>query len=103
MPSCTLVQPDACLVHQNSCRKQATPQICWDAVPPRIGPACAVNHLLECDDRNGVRGPEFTRPVVIQNDVWVGGGAIICPGARDVGAGTPLPHGLIPRRPCACA
>lgn len=42
----------------------------------------AVNHELEPGPRNGVAGPEYTRPVVIQDDVWVGGGAIICPGKR---------------------
>ena len=28
------------------------------------------------------RGPEFCKPIEIGADVWVGGGAIICPGVR---------------------
>ena len=28
------------------------------------------------------KGLEFARPVEIGSDVWVGGGAIICPGVR---------------------
>ena len=55
---------------------------------------CAVNHLLESDDRSGVEGPEFTRPVVIGDDVWVGGGAIICPGVT-IGEGCTIAAGAV--------
>ena len=41
-----------------------------------------MNHLLECDDRGGVAGPQIASPVTIEDDVWVGGGAIICPDAK---------------------
>ena len=27
--------------------------------------------------RDGLRGPEYAKPVTISSDVWVGGGAII--------------------------
>ena len=33
-------------------------------------------------DPEARRGKEFGRPVEIGSDVWVGGGAIICPGVR---------------------
>ena len=35
-------------------------------------------HPLEAKARNS--GKEFAKPISIGNDVWIGGGAIICPG-----------------------
>ena len=35
-------------------------------------------HPLNAEERNS--GKEFAKPVSIGNDVWIGGGAIICPG-----------------------
>jgi maltose O-acetyltransferase len=35
-------------------------------------------HVLEAEARN--QGWEIARPIVIENDVWVGGGAILLPG-----------------------
>ena len=35
-------------------------------------------HPLDADERR--TGLEFARPITIGSDVWVGGGAIICPG-----------------------
>lgn len=35
-------------------------------------------HPLEATARNS--GKEFAKPIYIGNDVWIGGGAIICPG-----------------------
>lgn len=46
-----------------------------------IGPAVQIYtamHPLNADERR--RGLEYARPVVIGSDVWIGGGAIICPG-----------------------
>ena len=37
-------------------------------------------HPLEAKPRNS--GKEFAKPITIGNDVWIGGGAIICPGVR---------------------
>ncbi len=45
-----------------------------------FGPAVqiyAAAHPMEAEAR---RGREFGRPVTVGSDVWVGGGAIICPG-----------------------
>ncbi len=50
--------------------------------------------MLESDDRNGQRGAEYTRPVTICNDVWVGGGAIICPGVT-IGEGSTVAAGAV--------
>jgi maltose O-acetyltransferase len=35
-------------------------------------------HPMDADERRS--GLEFAKPVVIGNDVWLGGGAIVCPG-----------------------
>ena len=60
-----------------------------DVMPVRIGdhtlfgPAVQIytaTHPLDPDQRRA--GLEFAKPVEIGSDVWVGGGAIICPGVR---------------------
>ncbi|HPU00925.1 MAG TPA: DapH/DapD/GlmU-related protein, partial [Bacillota bacterium] len=48
-------------------------------------------HPLYPEER--LAGKEFGRPVVIGDNVWIGGGAIICPGVRigdhtTIGAGS---------------
>jgi maltose O-acetyltransferase len=46
-----------------------------------VGPAVQVYtamHPMNWMDR--ARGLEFARPVTIGSDVWIGGGAVICPG-----------------------
>lgn len=40
----------------------------------------AATHPLDGHVRQGMRGPELAKPISIGDDVWVGGGAIICPG-----------------------
>ena len=49
-------------------------------------------HPLDADERRS--GLEFALPVYIGNDVWVGGGAIICPGVR-IGDGTVIGAGAV--------
>ena len=51
-----------------------------------IGPLVQIYtaaHPLEAEARN--RGAEVARPIVIEDNVWVGGGAILLPGVRSVG------------------
>ncbi len=46
-----------------------------------IGPAVQIYtamHPMNWKER--AQGPEFAKPVSIGSDVWIGGGAIICPG-----------------------
>lgn len=46
-----------------------------------IGPAVQIytaTHPLDADERRG--GLEFAKPVTVGRDVWIGGGAVICPG-----------------------
>jgi maltose O-acetyltransferase len=48
-----------------------------------FGPAaqlCTATHPLGASERRTRR--EFARPIAIGSDVWVGAGAIICPGVR---------------------
>lgn len=54
-------------------------------------------HPLEAKARNS--GKEFAKPITIGNDVWIGGGAIICPGVTIgngvvVGAGAVVTKGV---------
>ena len=47
-----------------------------------FGPAVQIYtamHPMNAKERR--KGPEFAQPVEIGSDVWIGGGAIICPGA----------------------
>lgn len=59
------------------------------------------SHPLDPRERNGLEGPEMTKPIKIGNDVWVGGGAIILPGVTvgdgsTVGAGSVVTHDVEP-------
>ena len=51
-------------------------------------------HPLDPVERNGLNGPEITKPIKIGNDVWVGGGAIILPGVT-VGDGCTIGAGSV--------
>ncbi len=52
-------------------------------------------HPLEAKARNS--GREFAKPITIGNDVWIGGGAIICPGV-DIGDGAVIGAGAVVTR-----
>jgi maltose O-acetyltransferase len=60
-----------------------------------IGPNVQIytaTHPLEIEARNLML--EFAKPVTIGNDVWIGGGAIICPGAT-IGNGVVIAAGSV--------
>lgn len=60
-----------------------------------FGPAVQVYtaaHPINASDRRA--GLEFAQPVEIGSDVWVGGGAIICPGVR-IGSRTVIGAGSV--------
>ena len=67
-----------------------------------IGPAVQIYtpaHLLQAEGRN--RGLEVAKPVVIEDNVWIGGGAILLPGVTVgrnavVGAGAVVPRDVAP-------
>ncbi|KAL3159384.1 hypothetical protein ABBQ38_009815 [Trebouxia sp. C0009 RCD-2024] len=54
-------------------------------------------HPLDPAERNGLQGPEMTKPITIGNDVWVAGGAIILPGVT-VGDGCTIGAGSVVTR-----
>ena len=49
-------------------------------------------HPLQAKERNS--GKEFAKPISIGNDVWIGGGAIICPGVT-IGDGAVIGAGAV--------
>ncbi len=52
----------------------------------------AATHPLDIKTRNSLL--EYAKPITIGNDVWIGGGAIICPGVR-VGNGVVIAAGSV--------
>lgn len=75
-----------------------------DVMPVRIGdhtlfgPAVQIytaTHPVDAEQRRA--GLEFAKPVQIGADVWVGGGAIICPGVR-IGSRTVIGAGSVVTR-----
>jgi maltose O-acetyltransferase len=72
----------------------------WVTIGDRvqIGPSVQIyagTHPVEADKR--AAGIEFARPVTIGDDVWIGGGAILCPGVS-IGSGTTIGAGSVVRR-----
>ncbi|KAG7671784.1 putative Maltose O-acetyltransferase [Nannochloris sp. 'desiccata'] len=53
-----------------------------------------VNHEIDPVLRNGTRGPEKAAPIVIKNDCWIGGGAIIMAGVT-IGEGSTVAAGAV--------
>jgi maltose O-acetyltransferase len=75
-----------------------------DVAPVRIGDYClfgpavqiyTATHPLEAAKRRS--GEEFAKPIEIGGDVWVGGGAIICPGVK-IGPQTVIGAGSVVTR-----
>jgi len=79
-----------------------------DCAPVRFGMnvACgpgvhiyAATHPLEAEQR--IKGPELAKPVTIGDNVWIGGGAIVCPGVTigdnsTIGAGSVVTRDIPP-------
>ncbi len=72
-----------------------------DVMPVRIGhsvmigPAVQIytaTHPLEAKARNS--GLEYAKPISIGNEVWIGGGAVICPGVT-IGNGVVVGAGAV--------
>ena len=60
-----------------------------------VGPDVQIytaTHPLDAKTRNSLL--EFAKPVTIGNDVWIGGGAIICPGVT-IGDGVVIAAGAV--------
>ncbi len=62
-----------------------------------FGPAVQIYTAMHPMDAELRRRQEFAKPVEIGSDVWVGGGAIICPGVR-IGSRTVIGAGSVVTR-----
>ncbi|KAM0747905.1 trimeric LpxA-like protein [Meredithblackwellia eburnea MCA 4105] len=54
----------------------------------------AAGHPLDPAVRNGVKGPEFAKPITIEADCWIGGNVIVCQGVT-IGRGSTIGAGSI--------
>ncbi|CEL59910.1 Nodulation protein L OS=Rhizobium meliloti (strain 1021) GN=nodL PE=3 SV=1 [Rhizoctonia solani AG-1 IB] len=59
-------------------------------------------HPLRPEERNGLKGAEWAKPIRIGKDCWIGGSSIICPGVTigdgsTVGAGSVVTKDVEPR------
>lgn len=62
-----------------------------------IGPNCSFysgSHPLQPEVRNGTRGPELGKPIVIGEDCWLGGNVIVLAGVT-IGAGSTVGAGSV--------
>jgi len=75
-----------------------------DVVPIRIGAACQIapkvqlltaDHPIDPEPRR--TGWESGRPIVLEDNVWLGGGAIVCPGVT-IGENTVVGAGAVVTR-----
>lgn len=56
-------------------------------------------HPLDPDLRNGTRGPELGKPITIEEDVWIGGNVVVCPGVT-IGKGSTVGAGSVVTKVC---
>src|SRR5690606_10374105 len=71
--------------------------VCTVCIGSRVmmGPSVqlyAATHPLDYRERSS--GREFGKPIEIGDDIWIGGGAIICPGVK-IGARTVIGAGSV--------
>ncbi|KAK3290194.1 acetyltransferase-like protein [Chaetomium fimeti] len=65
-----------------------------------VGPNCSFysgTHPLDPAVRDGLRGPESGKPIVVGEDCWFGGGVIVCPGVT-IGKGVTVGAGSVVTR-----
>lgn len=62
-----------------------------------VGPGVqfyAATHPLSPEERNGIDGPEYSKPIIVEADCWIGGAAVICPGVT-IGKGSTVAAGAV--------
>jgi maltose O-acetyltransferase len=72
-----------------------------DCAPTRLGRNVLVGPYVQfyagthpLDARERIKGPELAAPIIVEENVWLGGGAILCPGVT-VGEGTTIGAGSV--------
>lgn len=72
-----------------------------DCAPVRLGHRCLLGPKVQIytathplDPAERAEGWEYALPITLGNDVWIGGGAIICPGIT-IGDGTTIGAGSV--------
>jgi acetyltransferase-like isoleucine patch superfamily enzyme len=51
-------------------------------------------HPLDPELRDGTNGPESGKPIIIEEDVWIGGNVTVCPGVT-IGRGSTVGAGSV--------
>lgn len=67
-----------------------------------FGPNCSLysgTHPTDPELRNGTQGPETGKEIVIEEDCWLGGNVIVCPGVR-IGRGSTVGAGSVVTKVC---
>jgi maltose O-acetyltransferase len=62
-----------------------------------LGPNCGIytpQHPVSPEERNGLKGREWAKPIVIGKDCWLGGSVIVCPGVT-IGDGCTIGAGAV--------
>lgn len=88
-----IIAGDNVFINYNCCILDVMPVVLGNNV--MIAPNVQIytaTHPLEAESRNS--GREFAKPITIGNDVWIGGGAIICPGVT-IGNGAVIAAGAV--------
>ena len=70
-----------------------------------IGPNVSfytATHPVDPRVRNGMQGPEYALPIIVEDDVWVGGSVVICPGVV-LGKGCVVGAGSVVTKVCIYA
>ncbi len=76
----------------------------WIGNRTLIGPGvriCTGTHSNDMEDRRAALGTSCAKPIIIEEDCWIGANAVILPGVR-VGRGSTVAAGAVVTRDVEC-